>query len=75
MTRSPARNSCLNKCSLISRPPIHEQIYNQEDFGLSHRHLSNDEDHEDEDDIIDEDNYDDDYDDHGDINDDDNDAG
>ena len=41
MTRSPARNSCLNKCSLLSRPPIHEQIYNQEDLGLSHRHLFN----------------------------------
>ena len=42
VTRSPARNSCLNKCSLLSRPPIHEQIYNQEDLGLSHRHLFND---------------------------------
>ena len=39
VSRSPARNSCLNKCSLLSRPPIHEQIYNQEDLGLSHRHL------------------------------------
>ena len=41
VTRSSARNSCLNKCSLLSRPPVHEQIYNQEDFGLSHRHLFN----------------------------------
>ena len=37
--------------------------------------LASDEDHEDEDDIYDEDNYNDDYDDHDDINDDDNDTG
>ena len=32
VSRSPARNSCLNKCSLLSRPPTHEQIYRQEDL-------------------------------------------
>ena len=31
----------VNNCSLLSTPPTHEQIYNQEDFGLSYRHLSN----------------------------------